>query len=73
MILTIQQIKIDLQQLAHGWTGAIAGAAGVTAKAWTDWVLNSPGMEAIVVVVGLLLSITIIAVNVQTFLKNRKD
>lgn len=64
-------VKEQVQQMAHSKTGMLAGAGGVTATTWVDWVVNSPEAQAAIIIVGLLLSISIIAVNVQTFLQRR--
>jgi len=64
-------VKEQIQQLAHSKTGVVVGAGGVTAKTWVDWVVNSPEAQAAIIVVGFLLSISIIVVNVQTFLQRR--
>lgn len=64
-------MKQEIQQMAHSKTGVAVAAGTATVPAWIDWLVNSPVSQAGIIIIGVLLSISIIAVNVQTFLQRR--
>jgi len=68
----VKEQAIELIQNVASGKSAMALAASVgTVPAWIKFV-NGDTMQAVIVIIGIVLSVTIIAVNVQTFLSRRR-
>jgi len=61
-----QHILDVVQETASSKTALVVGAATASAPAWINF-LNSEYTQAIVILIGMTLSVTIICVNIQTF------
>jgi len=70
--IAFQDVREEIQIMAHTKPGAAIAAGTATAPAWIDWVVTSQAAQAGIIIVGVVLSLTIIAINVQTFLQRRK-
>jgi hypothetical protein len=57
-----EQLTESIQQAASGKVGVLVGAGGITANSWWDFLVGEPA-QAVVIVLGLLVSLTVIAVN----------
>lgn len=62
----------QIQQMALSKPAAAVGVGTATVPAWVEWVTTSPVAQAAVIVIGVIVSVTIIAVNVQTLIHRRR-
>lgn len=69
----MQEIASTVQNAATSKTAAAVGVGTATTPAWVDWVVSSPEAQATIIVVGVCVSISIIAVNVQAILIRHKN
>ena len=60
------QIIETIQHAASGKTGVAVVATTVSAPAWIE-ILNGDTTRAMVILIGIVVSLTIIIINVQTF------
>jgi len=56
-------LNVSIQEIANSKPFIGAGVGGATAKGWVGYVLTDPTFQAALVVVGLVLSLTLIAVQ----------
>lgn len=70
----IREHAIEAVQHAAATKGAaVIGVGGATTPWWIDLILNSQYMQAIGVVMGMVLSLTIITVNIVTVRKRLQE
>ena len=70
--MTVKEQAIEIiQNVASGKSAMVTAAAIGTTPAWIKFV-NGETMQAFTVVIAIILSLTIIAVNVQTFVSRRR-
>ena len=63
----------EIEKLAQTKPVIGAGIAGVTASGWVEWVLNDPTFQAVIILTGFVLSLTIIIVNLHTIVSRIKS
>lgn len=70
----IKEHAVDvIQHAAATKTAAAVGIGGATTPIWVELVLNSQYMQAAGIVLGMILSCSIIAVNVVTIRKRLSE
>lgn len=67
------QAMNQVQEIASGKGAMTFGATTATIPAWVRWITESPEAQALIIVLGMVVSISIIVVNVQTILSRRKS
>ena len=61
-----EQVITTIQEAASSKTALAVGVGTASVPAWIAF-LNSENTQAIVILIGMIVSLTIICVNVQTF------
>lgn len=60
-----EQVIENIQHAASGKSALVAGPAIATAPAWIDFI-QGPTFQAIAILLGIVVSITVILVNIQS-------
>lgn len=63
----------QIQEIASGKTAMTFGATTATIPAWVRWITESPEAQALIIILGMVVSVSITAVNIQTILQRRRN
>jgi FtsH-binding integral membrane protein len=62
----------SIQQAASGKAALAMGVAGITTPTWVDYIVSNSSFQAGLVLLGAIVSLTIIAVNIQSLIQRKK-
>ena len=69
IVIAIQEA---VQAISHSKPALGIGVALASSPTWID-LITGEGMRAVIIVIGVVVSFTVIGVNIQTFLSRRKQ
>jgi len=70
----LQEMATTVQHAATSKAAAAVGVGTATTPAWVEWVVSSPESQAMIILIGVCVSLSIVGVNLQAiWIRHKKN